>query len=70
MRQSDIYKKAEISKAMISLILAGKRAPSWNMAKKLQKVTGVDIVYWMESKKASKQLNDQLVKKGYEYGNK
>jgi transcriptional regulator with XRE-family HTH domain len=68
MRQADIYKKVGITSAYISMILAGKRAPGWPLAKKLQRVTGVHPKYWMESMTNPNELNAQLTKKGYEHG--
>lgn len=46
--QSEIAKKAKISAAMLSMILSGKKRPSWNTAKSLSMVTGTSPVLWME----------------------
>ncbi len=43
-----IAKKAGISDAYISMILSGKRRPSWQNAKKLAKITHTKTELWME----------------------
>ena len=70
MKQADIYKATNISRSSISRILSGDRAPSWEMAKKLEKATGVKILYWMESISNPSALSKQLALKGLSNDNK
>jgi len=46
--QEKLARKAKISPAMLSLIYAGKRRPSWPAAKRLAKITGTTERVWME----------------------
>jgi len=48
MKQTNIAKKANLADATVSLILSGKRRPSWSTAKRLAEVTGTSPVLWME----------------------
>jgi len=46
--QTQIVKSTGISHSMVSLILAGKKRPSWSNAKKLASATGTSPVLWMD----------------------
>jgi len=46
--QTEIAKRANISSAMVSMILSGKKRPSWTTAKKLASVTGTTPVIWLD----------------------
>jgi transcriptional regulator with XRE-family HTH domain len=46
--KTTIAKKTGISNAYLSMILSGKRRPSWQNAKKLAKVTHTKIELWMD----------------------
>lgn len=57
--QSEIAKKAKISPAMLSMILSGKKRPSWVTAKKLATATGTDPVLWIDG--SSNQIREAVV---------
>lgn len=59
-RQTDIVKMVGISDAFLSEILAGKKSPSWETAKKLFKATGIRPEIWMESKNNYELLKTKL----------
>lgn len=48
MTQIEIARKINKSQAHISLIISGKRNPSWSTAVELAKVTGTEPSEWME----------------------
>ncbi len=48
MTQEKLAQKADISPAMLSLMLSGRRRPSWPVAKRLAKITGTTERVWME----------------------
>lgn len=45
---SQIAKKAGVSKQTLSNIINGRRRPSWRAAKRIAYVTSTDPVLWME----------------------
>jgi len=48
--QTEVARRADITDAFFSEILAGKKNPSWKTAKKLAKVLSwTSPVFWMES---------------------
>jgi transcriptional regulator with XRE-family HTH domain len=47
-KQTEIAKRAKVSDAFISLILNGKKRPSWPTAKRLAEATGTNPVLWLE----------------------
>lgn len=49
MTQIEIAKRIGKSQAYISLILSGRRNPSWQTALKLAELTNSDPVEWMNS---------------------
>jgi len=57
-KQSKIAKMANLSRSFLSLIIAGKRRPSYSTAKRLAKVTGTDPVLWLEGK--PEEIRDEL----------
>ncbi|MGD9732556.1 MAG: transcriptional regulator [Desulfamplus sp.] len=59
-KQTHIAKMAGISDAFLSEILAGKKTPYWETAKRLSNVTGIPVEIWMESKNNPKQLRNQI----------
>ncbi|MBF0229192.1 MAG: helix-turn-helix transcriptional regulator [Desulfamplus sp.] len=59
-RQTHIAKKAGISDGLLSQILTGAKAPSWETAKILSKVTGIPIEFWMESKNNPELLKTKI----------
>ena len=46
--QRIIARKANISDGFLSMVLAGKRRPSWATAKRLAKVTNIDEKIWLD----------------------
>jgi len=46
--QKQIAEATELSAPMISLILSGKKRPSWSIAKRLAAATDTDPVLWLE----------------------
>jgi transcriptional regulator with XRE-family HTH domain len=65
--QKKIAKATELSAPMISLILSGKKRPSWSTAKRLAAATGSDPVLWLEGtpneiKQAIMEESDTLIK--------
>lgn len=46
--QTKLVEETGLSKSFISLILRGKRAPSWHNSKILAGITGSDPVIWKE----------------------
>jgi len=65
--QKRIAKATKLSAPMISLILSGKKRPSWSAAKRLAAVTDTDPVLWLEGspgeiKTAIFQKSDALMK--------
>ena len=64
--QKQIAEATELSAPMISLILSGKKRPSWSSAKRLAAATDTDPVLWLEGspneiKKAISQESDALM---------
>ena len=57
--QSEIAKRAKISPAMLSLILSGKKRPSWTTAKNLAVATGTDPVLWIDG--SGDQIREAIV---------
>ena len=50
MTQTEISKKLNISQQYVSMIISGKRRPSWDIAKKFAELTGTTASFWMEAK--------------------
>ena len=57
--QEKLAEKAGISPSMLSLIISGKRRPSWKVAKRLSKITGTKPELWLDGtpKAIKKTLN-------------
>jgi transcriptional regulator with XRE-family HTH domain len=49
LKQVELANATGMSEATISKILAGKRRPSWRVAKALAMATGTDPYLWMEN---------------------
>lgn len=62
MKQTELAKKCNISDAFLSEIIARKKRPSWNVAKKLSKHTSSTIDLWMEGTTA--QIRKALKRNG------
>jgi transcriptional regulator with XRE-family HTH domain len=61
--QTYLAKKANISDAFLSEILAGKKSPSWETAKKLSKFSHIPVSIWMESKNSYQEIRERLNRK-------
>jgi len=61
--QSYLAKKAEISDAFLSEVLAGKKSPSWETAKKLSNFSKIPVSMWMESKTCHEEIRERLNKR-------
>jgi len=59
-KQTYIAKQAGIVDSFLSEILAGKKTPSWETAKKLFKATGIRPEIWMESRNNPELLKTKL----------
>ena len=54
MNQADIAQKINVSQQYISLILSGKRRPSWDLAKALAEIfPETDPSFWMDADPAT-----------------
>ena len=60
LKQTDIAKSVKISDGFLSEILAGKKSPYWQTAKKLFSVTGVAVDIWMEAKLEPERLQKAM----------
>ena len=58
LKQFEIARKAGISPSFLSEVISNKKRPSWYIAKKLEKVTGIAVGLWMEG--ATEKLRKQL----------
>ena len=56
--QKQIACAADISRSLLSMILSGKRRPRWPKAKRLESVTGISAIDWIE--KPSDELKSAL----------
>ena len=56
MTQTQLAKKIGTTQGYISLIISGKRNPSWLLAKKIAEITGTDPSEWMEPEKDRAKL--------------
>jgi len=59
-KKSDIANKANLSQAFFSQILNGERAPSWNNAKKLFEITGIEPEFWLDTKNNNQPLQQKI----------
>lgn len=48
-RLKEIAEGIGISVAMVSMLISGKRKPSWELSKKLSEIYGRDASWWMEA---------------------
>ena len=48
--QTKIASEVKISDAFLSLILSGQKRPSWRVSKRLEKVTGISAVDWIDGR--------------------
>ncbi|MBA2882972.1 transcriptional regulator with XRE-family HTH domain [Desulfosalsimonas propionicica] len=58
--QTIIAKRAKISLPFLSLILSGQKRPSWRVSKRLEKVTGISAVDWIDAR-----VNRDYLEKNY-----
>jgi transcriptional regulator with XRE-family HTH domain len=47
-KQIDLAKKIGLSQSFLSMIISGRRRPSWDNAKKLAAFTSTDPVLWLD----------------------
>ena len=64
MQQRELAERAGVSEGLISMIVSGARRPSWDVAKKLCKITGTDLQLWMEGNADKKKAAIDRVKGG------
>jgi len=48
LKNNELAEKIGTSEAFVSMLLAGKRNPSWHIAKKIAKATNSDARIWMD----------------------
>jgi transcriptional regulator with XRE-family HTH domain len=49
MKQVELARAVGVSESHLSLILSGRRRPSYQAAKRMELVTGIPIIEWMEA---------------------
>ena len=64
--QAKIARQAGISRSFLSLVLSGKRRPSWTKAKVLSKVTGTRPELWLDG--TPQQMKRAIKKGGRKHG--
>lgn len=61
MKQKDLAKKAKITESMVSQMLAGKKAPSDDLALILESFTGIHRYKWINKKVTKKTFRDHFL---------
>jgi len=50
LKQTEIAKRLDISDALLSMIISGERNITYKLAKKLNKITRIEVDFWMTAK--------------------